>query len=197
MKQSIIKLIVGLGNPGETYKHTRHNIGADFVSHYATQLSAHLKRETKFKGYHAQISLQSDSYHLFLPTTYMNNSGEAVATIAQFYKIPVESILVVHDELDLPTGTLRLKHDGGHGGHNGVRDIINHLHSGAFVRLRIGIGRPDQGEVTDYVLNCPLDHERQLLMQAIAQGTEHMPDLLQGYIDRVMQRLHTSSDVKK
>ena len=121
---STIKLIVGLGNPGKEYEQTRHNAGAMFVEELARQQNVQLKEESKFFGLTARIHIDQHDVRVLIPTTFMNRSGQAVAAIANFYKVGIEEILVAHDELDIPVGTARLKQGGGHGGHNGLRDII-------------------------------------------------------------------------
>ena len=126
------------------------------------------------------------------PDVFMNRSGQAVAALAGFYKIPAEQILVVHDELDLPAGTVRLKQGGGNGGHNGLRSVAESLGSGNFVRLRIGIGHPGQRDlVTDYVLTKPSQDDRQAIEEAIANAMALLPDILSGNLERAMRKLHT------
>ena len=187
-----ISLIVGLGNPGAEYDGTRHNAGADFVkvlvhSHFLT-----FKLESKFQGFYARLQNSQHDCHFLIPTTYMNNSGQSVQALAHFLKIPSERILVAHDDLDLPPGVIRLRHNGGHGGHNGLRDIIDHLGTKEFYRLRIGIGHPgDKTQVTHYVLKkAPLlDQER--IDDAMDDTLRIVPDLLAGNIQNAMQTLHT------
>ena len=149
-----IQLIVGLGNPGREYENTRHNAGAIFIAQLANTCRASWQEEKKFSGLTTQVNLNNQPVRLLLPLTYMNRSGQSVGAIANFYKIAPESILVVHDELDLAPGTARLKLGGGHGGHNGLRDIISALgNQNTFTRLRIGIGHPGNAKmVADYVL---------------------------------------------
>src|SRR6478609_2405396 len=149
-----IQLIVGLGNPGREYENTRHNAGAIFVAQLASAYRANWQDEKKFSGMTAQISVDNQPVRLLLPLTYMNRSGQSVGALANFYKIAPENILVVHDELDLQPGTARLKLGGGHGGHNGLRDIVSALgNQNTFARLRIGIGHPGNAKmVADYVL---------------------------------------------
>lgn len=187
-----IQLIVGLGNPGANYENTRHNAGAWFVSALVDASNTTLRPVTKFHGLHNTVALHGHDFHLLLPTTYMNLSGQAVGALATYYKIPPESILVAHDEIDLPVGEVRLKFDGGHGGHNGLRDIINHLSSNKFYRLRIGVGRPDNSkEVVDYVLKPPGKAERTQIDTAIDAAQQMLPTILDGHFQKAMQQLHS------
>lgn len=151
---SNVKLIVGLGNPGTEYANTRHNAGQDLVERLAFKTNSPLQSETKFFGFTGRSIVEHRDLKMLIPTTFMNRSGQAVAAIANFYKIDIEEILVVHDELDLPPGVARLKQGGGHGGHNGLRDIISSLgNNNNFQRLRIGIGHPGNAKlVSNYVL---------------------------------------------
>nr|MDQ2995055.1 aminoacyl-tRNA hydrolase [Pseudomonadota bacterium] len=158
----LIKLIVGLGNPGPQYASTRHNVGAWLVEELARQHHTALRADTKFLGQYCKIRLGDQECLLLVPTTFMNLSGQSVKALAQYYKIAPEEILVAHDELDFPTGQIRFKHDGGHGGHNGLRDIISHLHSKTFHRLRIGIDHPgNRDDVVGYVLKPPRASEQE------------------------------------
>jgi len=176
-----LQLIVGLGNPGQQYEQTRHNAGAEFVSALAQANHAVLKPEKKFFGLHTKIRLGDTDYHCLIPTTFMNRSGQAVAAIANFYKIPVDAILVAHDELDIPPGTARFKQDGGHGGHNGLRDIISQLGTREFKRLRLGIGHPgDRQQVVDFVLNRAPKSERELLQASIDEAIRHLSEATHG-----------------
>lgn len=186
-----IKLIVGLGNPGSDYANTRHNVGACFIEKLAEESQQTLRNESKFFGLVAQINLAGESSYLLLPTTYMNESGQSIQAIAKFYKISPEEILVAHDELDLPVGTIRLKENGGHGGHNGLRDTISHLHTDKFYRLRIGIGHPGHKDhVTPYVLSNPSNSDKNLILNAIDEGLRVLPDILAGNFQKAMQVLH-------
>ena len=188
---SAIKLIVGLGNPGPQYHKTRHNVGNWFVTALAEQCGVTLRPEAKFKSLVGQSQLNGNKIWLLAPLTYMNCSGEAVQPFAKFYKILPEEILVVHDELDFPPGTIRLKQNGGHGGHNGLRNIISHLNNSNFSRLRIGIGRPsEQSMVTDYVLHAPSKSEQQQIEYSIEDGLAIMSHLISGDFAAAMQILH-------
>lgn len=189
-----IQLIVGLGNPGAEYEQTRHNAGVWFVEQLAQAVHATLRHEKKFHGLHGLVTMHGHDCHLFIPTTFMNHSGQAVQALASFYKIPPEAILVAHDEIDLPVADIRIKFDGGHGGHNGLRDIIRHLNSNKFHRLRIGVGRPVQShDVVDYVLIPPKKTERIAIDEALKRVDSVVPLLLEGHIQRAMHQLHTLS----
>jgi len=162
-----IQLIVGLGNPGPQYENTRHNVGYWFVEAVAEKFDVYLNAKAKFHGLTAKITLNDRDCWLLLPTTYMNESGRAVQAIANFYDIKPESILVVHDDLDFEPGEIKHKIGGGHGGHNGLRDIIATIGSD-FNRLRIGIGHPGHKDaVTDYVLSKPSKKEKEKIEEAI------------------------------
>jgi len=187
-----IQLIVGLGNPGPEYDKTRHNAGAWFIHTIAEQEGIQLRPESKFKGLHALFNCCGHPCRLLLPSTFMNLSGQSVRAIAGFYKIPPEAMLIAHDELDLSPGTARLKFDGGHGGHNGLRDIINHLHTKLFHRLRLGIGHPGNSrEVVDYVLKRPSKNEEQEVRHAIDDALHTLPDIVAGELQKAMKALHT------
>lgn len=191
---SNIQLIVGLGNPGTEYEHTRHNAGADFVQEIANQLTASLKPEKKFFGLFAQANINGHTVKLLIPTTFMNRSGQSVAAVATFYKIPPQNILVAHDELDLPPGTARLKLGGGHGGHNGLRDIIQALgNCKDFARLRLGIGHPGNAKlVSNFVLKKAPPSEFDKTLDASAASTRIIPDLVAGQWNQAMKELHTA-----
>ena len=186
-----IELIVGLGNPGGSYEQTRHNAGFWCVDALAQRNSGAFRVEAKFQAQACKISLAARECWLLKPATFMNRSGIAVAALAGFYKIPVENILVMHDELDLPPGVARLKQGGGHGGHNGLRDIIAQLGAN-FMRLRIGIGHPgDRDAVVDYVLQRPSLADRQQIEAAMDAALLVMPDVVNGEIQRAMHSLHS------
>ncbi|OGT47767.1 MAG: aminoacyl-tRNA hydrolase [Gammaproteobacteria bacterium RIFCSPHIGHO2_12_FULL_41_20] len=186
-----IQLIVGLGNPGDKYIQTRHNAGAWFVEELAHANHIDLRPNAKCFGKHAVVELHGQSCHVFIPTTFMNHSGQAVRAISQYYKIPPNAILIAHDEIDLPAGIIRLKYEGGDGGHNGLKDIIHHLQTKQFYRLRIGVGRPTYGDVVDYVLHEPSKIERQDIDKTIALAQTTLPLLLTGQMQKAMQQLHT------
>jgi peptidyl-tRNA hydrolase, PTH1 family len=187
-----IALIVGLGNPGAEYEHTRHNAGAWFVSTLAQRDKISLRPHPKFHGIHGIAKVSGHECHLLIPTTFMNHSGQSVQAIANFYKIPPQAILVAHDELDIPVGVTRLKFNGGHGGHNGLRDIANHLNSKEFYRLRIGIGHPgNSNDVVNYVLAPPKKAERKLIDEAIQETESILPLLMEGQFQKAMHLLHS------
>jgi PTH1 family peptidyl-tRNA hydrolase len=187
-----ILLIVGLANPGAEYEQTRHNAGAWFVSALADDANISLRHNPKFQGLHGIAKIQGHDCHLLIPSTYMNLSGQAIQALAHYYKIPSTAILVAHDELDLPTGTVRLKFDGGHGGHNGLRDTISNVNSKQFYRLRIGIGRPNNtNDVVDYVLAPPKKSERSEIDNALQNAKGILPFVMDGEFQKAMQFLHT------
>ena len=190
-----IKLIVGLGNPGSEYRGTRHNAGADFVEELARQCGVTLQPESKFFGLSGRVTLSGHDLRLLIPTTFMNRSGQSVAAIAGFFKIAPESILVAHDELDIPPGTARFKQGGGHGGHNGLRDIIPALGNNKdFHRLRIGIGHPGHAsKVTGYVLGAPSQVDRTRIDACIDEAIAALPLALDGDTTKAMTRLHSFS----
>lgn len=189
---SLLRLIVGLGNPGSEYAQTRHNAGFWLVDELARQHGGHFRPDAKYHGEVCRIALVDQEFWLLKPMTYMNRSGQAVAALARFHKIPLPAILIVHDDLDLPLGTVRLKQGGGHGGHNGLRDLIAQLGGNDFARLRLGIGHPgDSREVLNHVLRRAPRAEQELLEQAIADALREMPHLLAGQWERAMQALHS------
>lgn len=191
-----IKLIVGLGNPGANYEKTRHNAGAWLVETIAQQNHISFKPEPKFKGMVACHHHAGHDFRLLIPTTFMNLSGQSVRALADFYKIEPTEILVAHDELDLPVGTAKIKRGGGHGGHNGLRDIIAQLHTNDFYRLRIGIGHPGQRDlVHDYVLQKPNKSDQQQIDDAITSALIVIPDILSGHLEKAMQKLHTEKSI--
>lgn len=187
-----IKLIVGLGNPGAEYHETRHNAGEWFIEALCELDHVKMRAESKFHGMQGVFKLHDQACHLLIPTTYMNLSGQAVRALAAYLKITPAEILVAHDEIDIPTGTIKLKFDGGDGGHNGLKDIIRHLNTKQFHRLRIGVSRPRQGQDTaDYVLDRPSKADRKLIDNAINSSLEALPLLLTGEFQKAMQLLHT------
>ncbi len=180
-----IKLIIGLANPGDRYTNTRHNAGEWFVNLFAS--TSDWKKENFL---HARVAKKDILFAV--PTTYMNLSGQAAQALAHYYKITPEEILVAHDEIDLPAGTIRLKKAGGHGGHNGLRDIIKHLGTQNFWRLRIGVGRPTlAAQVESHVLNPPTKEERQHIDLSLTNAETITPLLLEGQFQKAMQLLHT------
>jgi len=192
MSASAIKLIVGLGNPGPKYQQTRHNAGFWFIDELARVVHAHPQTESKFHGDACKTRISGEDVWLLKPDTFMNLSGQAISAISRFYKIPVEQILVVHDELDLPPGTVRLKRGGGHGGHNGLRDTIEKTGSKDFARLRIGIGHPgDKSRVHDYVLHPATGDEQIEIESAIHRAVNVIEDVVRGEWDKAMNQLHS------
>lgn len=186
-----IKLIIGLRNPGSAYEYTRHNAGAWFVDALAHRHNASFKLEKKLHCELANGDIYQYPCKLALPLTFMNHSGSPAREISQFYRIAPHDILVVHDELDLPTGRSKLKTGGGPGGHNGLRDIIAQLGSSDFHRLRIGIGHPGHKDmVLNYVLGKPTLKDRQLIFDAIEQAIAVMPTIMKGHIGAAMNLLH-------
>lgn len=187
-----VQLIVGLGNPGREYQDTRHNAGFWFVDELARQQGASFKPEKKFQGEAVRCHIDGKECWLLKPQTFMNLSGQSVQALASFYKIPLEAILVVHDELDLDAGVIRLKNGGGHGGHNGLRDIINRMGSNRFLRLRIGIGHPgDKSRVTGHVLTKVSTDDRIEIERAIDSAIRELPLIVSGEIQRAMNTLHS------
>jgi len=189
---SPVQLIVGLGNPGSKYEQTRHNVGFVFVDELARSKGVSFKPEKKFHGDVCKLSLAGNDVCLLKPTTFMNLSGKSVAALARFYKIAPESILVVHDELDIPPGQLRLKQGGGHGGHNGLRDMIAQLGSKEFMRLRVGIGHPGQSrDVSNYVLGKASRDEQIDIDAAIDEALHTLPKIIEGEMQAAMNHLHS------
>jgi peptidyl-tRNA hydrolase, PTH1 family len=187
-----MKLIVGLGNPGGKYADTRHNVGFHWLCRLAETLQISFKSEMKFHGLCASITQGDEQVWLLMPQTYMNASGMAVAALSRFYKISPDQILVVHDELDLLPGTAKLKLGGGAGGHNGLKDIITHLTTQDFWRLRIGIGHPgNKHAVVDYVLHPPRKEEAILIDEAIERSLGVWPFIANGDYTAAMHKLHT------
>lgn len=187
-----IRLVVGLGNPGREYEDTRHNAGFWFTDGLAERLRVQLRVEPKFHGRAARASGDGGELWLLEPQTYMNRSGHSVAGLARFYKVPPEQILVVHDELDLPPGDVRLKRGGGAGGHNGLKDIVACLGTQDFWRLRLGIGHPgDRNQVSDYVLHPPRAEERTLIEETVVRSLEAWPLIAAGNHQAAMLRLHS------
>jgi PTH1 family peptidyl-tRNA hydrolase len=193
-----LDLVVGLGNPGSRYEQTRHNAGFWFVDALVADAGKKFKPEARFQAGVCKLAVAlpaGDKHECWLlkPSTFMNCSGQAVASLTIFYKIPVSNMLVVHDDLDLPAGTVRLKQGGGHGGHNGLRDIIAH-EGDDFLRLRIGIGHPGKGnDVTHHVLSAPPKQEEKLIRDAMGDVLALFPTLVSGDIEKVMQALHSKA----
>jgi peptidyl-tRNA hydrolase, PTH1 family len=187
-----IRLLVGLGNPGREYADTRHNAGFWLAERLADQHGASLSVESRFHGRVATIRISGHPLMLLLPQTYMNHSGRAVGALARFHRLAPEDILVVHDELDLPPGGVRLKQGGGHAGHNGLRDIHANLGSPDYWRLRLGIGHPgDRARVADYVLHPPGRDDAIAIDVVIDACLAEIPVIVAGQTAAAMQKLHT------
>jgi PTH1 family peptidyl-tRNA hydrolase len=186
-----LRVIVGLGNPGPEHLVTRHNAGFWFVDLLARRHGGEFRDYRKYSGETARITLSEREIILLKPTTYMNRSGLSVRQVSDFYKIAPEEILVAHDELDLPVGSVRLKQGGGHGGHNGLRDTITHIGE-TFWRLRLGIGHPgNKADVIDYVLTRAPRAEEDTILETVSTAADVMPLLLEQGAERAMTRLHS------
>lgn len=186
-----IAAIVGLGNPGSQYAATRHNVGWWLLDRVAARTGASFKTEKKVLGEVAQVSLAYHNLRLLRPATFMNESGQAVRRLLDFYKLETEQLLVLHDELDLPPGTNRLKTGGGHGGHNGLRDIIRHCGKD-FVRLRIGIGHPgEKSKVTGFVLRAPGNDEQRVIEAGLPDAERAIELALSDGLEKAMHFLHS------
>lgn len=190
---SEIKLIVGLGNPGEKYADTRHNAGEWLIERLARRFNVSLNPESKFFGKTARTLVNGKEVRLLVPTTFMNLSGKAVGALANFYRIKPEEILVIHDELDLPAGIAKLKQGGGHGGHNGLKDIVAQLgNKNNFYRLRIGIGHPGHRDlVAGYVLNKPSPADRNALEKVLDEATDCVEMIFRDGMIKATNRLNS------
>ena len=188
-----LRLIVGLGNPGPEHANTRHNAGFRLVDALAERAGVRFGLESKLFGETARVDIGGRNVWLLKPATYMNLSGKSVAAALRYWKIAPEEALLVHDELDLPPGTARLKFDGGHGGQNGLRDTIRLLGHGRFHRLRIGIGHPGHKDrVVGWVLGKPGKDDDILIGRAIDDAIDVLPLVVNGDVNEAMKRLHTS-----
>jgi len=188
-------LIVGLGNPGSNYAETRHNAGFWFLDALAQSSQVSFRLQARLRARTARLTLQGKDCMLAKPATYMNQSGQAVRAVMDYYGVTAGNLLVAYDELDLAVGVTRLKRGGGHGGHNGLRDLFQHLPDHDFLRLRIGIGHPgSKAAVTNYVLSRPDASEEKMIRQAIREAIEVLPDVLCGQMARAMKNLHTRED---
>jgi PTH1 family peptidyl-tRNA hydrolase len=185
----VIKLIAGLGNPGDGYARTRHNVGFWFVDALAAREGLSFRNQRRFGASIAELPVRQGRVWLLKPGGYMNRSGTPVSSFAAYHDISPEQLLVCHDDLDLPPGVVRLKLSGGHGGNNGVRDVIAKLGSADFVRLRFGIGRP-QREGVDHVLGKPSADDRAAIEQAIDRALDLLPEILAGEYQRAMNEMH-------
>jgi PTH1 family peptidyl-tRNA hydrolase len=187
-----IKLIAGLGNPGPEYTRTRHNAGVWFVEELAQRNNISLRPEKKYSGHYGKGLIGGELVHLLIPTTFMNRSGQAVAPLANFFRIDVENILIAHDELDMLPGSVKIKKGGGHGGHNGLKDIIARMaNNKEFYRLRIGIGHPGhRDKVTGHVLGKAPQSEQSQIEQAIDEATRCFDIWQHDDLKKAQQRLH-------
>ena len=189
-----LRLIVGLGNPGAEYLRTRHNAGFWLVDALAAGQGERWSFDGKLHGESCKVRLAGEAVWLLKPATFMNKSGIAVASALRYYKIAPDECLIAHDDLDLPVGVARLKFDGGHGGQNGLRDIVAHLGHGQFHRLRLGIGHPGhKDQVTGWVLGRPSVQDEDAILDAIVRAQGVLPLVVDGQFDKAMQQLHTSS----
>ena len=186
-------MLVGLANPGPEYAKTRHNAGAWFIEELAARYNCILKHDTKYHGLTGKIIIQGQEFKLLIPTTYMNLSGKSVSSLANFFKIPAEDILVAHDEMDLPPGVAKFKRGGGHGGHNGLKDIIAKMSNNKeFMRLRIGVGHPGHKElVTGWVLGKAPQTEQQLMDAAVDEAVRCMEIVAKEGVLKAQNRLHS------
>jgi PTH1 family peptidyl-tRNA hydrolase len=187
----VIKLIVGLGNPGQEYEKTRHNAGFLFLDLMAATEGGIWLNESRFNGQTSVVTVHNRVVRLIKPMLYMNRSGQAVGNIARYYKIETSEILVVHDELDFSAGTVKLKKSGGHGGHNGLKDIIAHLGGNEFYRLRIGVGRPSASHlVSNYVLSAPNKSDELAIHKACESTLSSVDALVVGEIEKAMNKIN-------
>jgi len=189
----MIKLIAGLGNPGKDYQAHRHNAGFWFIESLANNMDSKFSSQSKFFGETAICLIGTNKVHLLKPKTFMNNSGQSVKALSSYYSIEPEEILVIHDDLDLTPGSVKIKMGGGHGGHNGLKDTINALNTNEFYRLRLGIGHPgSKSEVVDFVLHPPGKTDLVLIEQAIKEAMDIIEPLVIGDIEQAMKQLHTN-----
>jgi PTH1 family peptidyl-tRNA hydrolase len=187
----MIRLFVGLGNPGPEYEDTRHNAGFWFIDELARRFKVSLQPDRAYHGLVARANLPQGPVWLLQPMTYMNVSGKAVAPLARFFKIEPSEILVVHDELDIAPGDIKLKQGGGNGGHNGLKDIQAQMGSGDFWRLRLGIGHPGiKHEVAAYVLRKPPSSEREAIFKSMDKGLDAVDTMLAGDMAQAVRKVH-------
>lgn len=188
-----LRLVVGLGNPGPEYATTRHNVGFWFADRIAADQGAVFRHEGKFLGMACRVLIGAAELRLFKPLTFMNRSGQAVSSVSRYFQVPPEAMLVVHDELDLPPGEVRLKWGGGHAGHNGLRDIIAALGGTEFWRLRVGIGHPgERNRVVDYVLSRASRADEEGILGALEAAEGCLPEVVRGEYQQAMHRLHSA-----
>ena len=191
-------LLVGLGNPGEEYENTRHNAGSDFVKLLCNKYEVSLKKEKLVNGYYSKININDCSVILCIPDVFMNESGLSVSKAKKFFQVENHEILIIHDELDLENGSIRLKDSGGHGGHYGLRNIIDHLNGdSSFKRLRIGIGHPGkEKDVVSYVLNKASESERIKLKNKMRDSLQLIENLVINGWEKTIMKLHSSEENK-
>ncbi len=195
---SSMRLIVGLGNPGAEYLRTRHNAGFWFLDALAERWGARLSRDAKLHAETGKANVDGAAVWLAKPTTFMNRSGLSINALLSYYKIEPEEMLVAHDDLDLPAGTARLKFDGGHGGQNGLRDILAHLGHGKFHRLRLGIGHPgDKHQVTNWVLGRASKIDEDAIIDAVSDALRVMPLVMEDKLNDAMKQLHTAKPERR
>ena len=188
-----MKVVVGLGNPGPKYAGTRHNVGFEVVDYLAKGPGCSAFRE-KFEAFVAELKEGDETVLLIKPLTFMNLSGRAVRAVLDFYKLPVEQLLVVCDDFNLPLGKLRVRAKGSHGGQNGLRNIQEHLGTDAYARLRIGVGQPDPGEAVDYVLSRFKPGERAVVEEAVATAAQAVLAWVRGGVEVCMNRFNGPGD---
>lgn len=190
-----LRLIVGLGNPGAEHLRTRHNAGYWFADALARREGVRFGIDSKLRGEIAKISIEGRPVWLLKPITFMNASGDSVGAALRYLKIEPEEMLVAHDDLDLPVGTARLKFDGGHGGQNGLRDLLSKIGDGAFHRLRLGIGHPGHKDrVLGWVLGRPSGVDEAAILDAVGRSLDVLPLAVKGEFNEAMKRLHTNRD---
>ncbi len=189
-----VSIVAGLGNPEERYARTLHNAGFWIVDEIARRWNGQLKYEKRFDADVGKVTIGANEVWLLKPQSYMNLSGGPVRAMLDYYRLPVEQLLIAHDEIDLPPGTVRLKRSGGHGGHNGLRDVIRHCGK-EFMRLRIGVGHPGQkDQVTGYVLKRAASDVDAILQRSVDEAVDTIPVLVERGMDEAMKTLHTKSD---
>lgn len=189
-------LLAGLGNPGSRYRDTRHNVGYRFVDLLSAKAGCRWSHEARLHAWLTKLDIDGVPTLLCKPATFMNESGKAIAAVASYFKIPPSSIHVVHDDLDLPPWKVRIKVNGGHGGHNGIKSILHHLQDPNFIRIKIGIGRPPSGEVTPWVLGMADERDRQLEIIATRCLLQHLPLILRGEREKAANRIHLCTQEK-
>lgn len=188
---SVVRALIGLGNPGERYARSRHNAGFWFADRLVAESGGRFRVERKLHALAAECVVDGYRLLVFKPTTYMNRSGQAVQAIVNYLRLPLSEVVIAHDDIDLPPGTVRFKRGGGHGGNNGLRDVIGHI-GRDFLRLRIGVGHPGhRDEVVGYVLGRASTQEQRLIDEALEEALKVWPLLLREGLDKAMQQLHS------